>query len=165
MVGLSNKIILYIYNRRLIQFKKVNMKNFKQKIIGFTFILGTLICMPTTVIAAVFSDTTSNETLINKDDLIGGWEYTVAGAPEGYDAGLMMIVKAGDTYKVQVQLQGGAMNGTDVVAKGKDISFKLMIEGESVSVSLSVKGSKMTGTSTSSTGTYTITGVKSISPM
>ena len=140
------------------------MKNFKQKIVGFTFILGALMCMPTTVTANVIGDMTSYESLISKDDLIGGWEYTVAGAPEVYDSGLMMIVKAEEVYKVQVQLQGGAMNGTDVVVKGNDITFKLMVEGESVTVSLSAKGSKMTGTSTSSTGTYTITGVKSISP-
>lgn len=101
---------------------------------------------------------------IGKDHLVGGWEYTAEGAPQGYESGLLMIVKTGDVYKVQVQLAGGAMNGTDVVVKGNDITFKLNIEGESVSVSLSAKGSQISGTSTSASGTYTIKGVKSISP-
>ena len=107
----------------------------------------------------------NSETIsISKDNLVGGWEYTADGAPEGYASGLLMIVKAGDMYKVQVQLAGGAMNGTDIVVKGNDISFKLLIEGESVSVALSAKGSKISGTSTSSSGSYNIQGVKSISP-
>lgn len=101
---------------------------------------------------------------IVKDNLIGGWEYTVEGAPAGYESGLIIIVKVADVYKVQVQLAGGALDGSDVVVKGNDITFKLMVEGESVSVSLSAKGSELTGKSTSSSGSYTIKGVKSISP-
>jgi len=100
-----------------------------------------------------------------KDDLIGGWEYTVAGAPEGFDRGLMMIVNQGGVYKVQVQINGGAVNGENVVVKGNKITFTVNVEGETVSVALEAKGSKISGTSTSpSNGTMNITGVKSISP-
>ena len=98
-----------------------------------------------------------------KNDLVGGWEYSVEGAPEGYDSGFLVIVQEGDNYKVQVVISGGAMQGSDVVVKGNDITFKLMVEGDSVSVSLSAKGSAISGTSTSSNGTYNITGVKTIS--
>lgn len=137
------------------------MKNFTKKTTGFLLI--AFIFLGTTQ-EAIASSNNNNIVTIVKDNLVGGWEYTVEGAPEGYESGLMMIVKAGDIYKVQVQLSGGAMNGSDVVVKGNDITFKLMVEGESVSVSLSAKGSEISGTSTSSTGTYNIKGVKSISP-
>jgi len=136
------------------------MKN-STKITGFLLMAFTLINAPQEIWA---SSNTNHIAIVAKDDLIGGWEYTVADAPEGYESGLLMIVKVGDTYKVQVQLAGGAMNGTDIVVKGNDISFKLMVEGESVTVSLSAKGSKISGTSKSSSGVYTIKGVKSISP-
>lgn len=106
----------------------------------------------------------SETTLSIKDNLIGGWEYTVADAPEGYGSGLLMIIKQDDVYKVQVQTGAGALNGTNVIAKGNDITFNLNVEGENVAVSLSTKGSKLTGTSTSSAGVFNITGVKSISP-
>lgn len=137
------------------------MKNSTKKITGFLLIAFTLMCAPQEILA---SSDTNDIVVVAKDDLIGGWEYTAEGAPEGYDSGLLMIVKAGDAYKVQVQLAGGAMNGTEIVVKGNDITFKLMVEGESVSVSLSAKGSQISGTSTSSSGTYNIKGVKSISP-
>ena len=137
------------------------MKNSTKKLAGFLLMAFAFMVAPQEIVA---NSVTSDISVVTKDNLVGGWEYTAAGAPEGYDAGLLMIVKAGDSYKVQVQLAGGAMNGTDVVVKGNDITFKLMVEGESVSVSLSAKGSEISGTSTSATGTYNIKGVKSISP-
>ncbi len=141
------------------------MKNFKQKIVGFALMLGALVCMPTEVFADMNSDLTSEDTVMVKDDLIGGWEYTVEGAPEGYDKGLLMIVKQGDIYKVQVQLSGGPINGENVVVKGNKITFNVSVEGDSVAVSLEAKGSKITGTSTSAAnGVMKITAIKSISP-
>ncbi len=136
------------------------MKN-GTKTAGFLLMAFMLINTPQEIWA---SSNTNDIAIVAKDDLIGGWEYTVEDAPEGYESGLLMIVKTGDTYKVQVQMASEAVNGTDIVVKGNDISFKLMIDGESVAVSLSAKGSKISGTSKSESGVYTIKGVKSISP-
>ncbi len=139
------------------------MKNSIKKLASAFILALTFVTAP--IHAATAIQKFESETVDTlKDNLVGGWEYTVEGAPEGYESGLMMIVKVGDVYKVQVQLANGAMNGTDVVVKGNDITFKLMVEGESVSVSLTAKGSEISGTSTSSSGTYNIKGVKSISP-
>lgn len=137
------------------------MKNSTKKLAGFLLMIGAFLVAPQEIWASSSSD---DIVISTKDHLVGGWEYTAAGAPEGYDSGLLMIVKSGDLYKVQVQLAAGALNGTDIVVKGNDITFKLNVEGESVSVSLSAKGSQISGTSTSASGTYTIKGVKSISP-
>ncbi len=139
------------------------MKNHLKKIAVALVMLAAFVSMPLQA-ASDLELSKSEIPTITKDNLIGGWEYTAADAPEGYGSGLLMIVKSGDIYRVQVQLAHGAMNGTDVVVKGNNISFNLMVEGESVSVALSAKGSVLTGTSTSSSGVYNIKGVKSISP-
>ena len=138
------------------------MKNSTKKIAGFLLVAFALVSMPFEAMAN--SENSATEVIV-KDDLIGGWEYTVAGAPEGYDKGFLMIVKQGDVYKTQVQLSSGAVNGENVVVKGNKITFTINVEGETVSVALEAKGSTLTGTSTSpSNGTMKISGVKSISP-
>lgn len=138
------------------------MKNSTKIITGFLLMAFALMFVPKEMLA----NSESNETVnVVKDDLIGGWEYTVAGAPEGYNKGLMMIVNQAGAYKVQVQINGGAVNGENVVVKGNKITFTVNVEGETVSVALEAKGSKLSGTSKSpSNGTMNITGVKSISP-
>lgn len=138
------------------------MKNSTKKIAGFLLMAFAFMFTPIEMMA---SSESNIDAIIVKDNLIGGWEYSVAGAPEGYEKGLMMIVKQSGVYKVQVQLSGGAVNGKNVVVKGNSITFDLDIEGETVAVALEAKGSTLSGTSTSpSNGTMKITGVKSISP-
>lgn len=137
------------------------MKNFTRKITGFLLMAFVFFSVPQELVA---SSDTNDIVLLSKDDLIGGWEYSVEGAPEGYESGLLMIVKTDGQYKVQVQTAAATMNGTDVVVKKNTITFNLMVEGESVSVKLTAKGSQLTGSSTSSSGVYSIMGTKSISP-
>jgi len=137
------------------------MKNSTKKIAGFLLMAFAFMYAPQEILASNASDDIA---VVIKEDLIGGWEYTVAGAPEGYDKGFLMIVKQGDIYKAQVQLSGGAVNGENVLVKGNKITFTVNIEGETVSVALEAKGSKLSGTSTSpSNGTMNITGVKTLS--
>jgi len=138
------------------------MKNSTKKIAGFLLMFLAFVCIPSDTLA---NSGNKDASVIAKDDLIGGWEYTVAGAPEGYDKGFLMIVKQGDVYKAQVQLSTGAVNGENIVVKGNKITFTVNVEGETVSVELEAKGSTISGTSTSpSNGTMQITGAKSISP-
>ena len=138
------------------------MRNSIKKITGFLLIAFALVFAPQGIMANVEA---SNVAIDSKDDLVGGWEYTVVGAPEGYEKGFLMIVKQGEVYKTQVQLISGAVNGENVVVKGNKITFTINVEGETVSVALEAKGSTISGTSTSpSNGTMQINGVKSISP-
>lgn len=121
------------------------------------------VCMPNFLKANTAEQVESFES-ISKDGVVGGWQYIVEGAPEGYGTGLLMIVKQGDVYKVQVQINGSAINGDNVVVKGKKVTFVLNVEGEKVAVALEMKGEKMTGTSISpSNGTMSISGEKVIS--
>lgn len=105
---------------------------------------------------------TAIETIV-KDKFAGGWSYTVQGAPEGYGEGFLLIVEDDKSYKVQVQIGGSTLQGENVKTKGSTIMFDVMVEGDKVGVSLTVNGSKISGTSTSSQGTFTIDGVKTLS--
>lgn len=139
------------------------MKNFTKKIVGYVLMTFVMLGLSHETLAS--SEKSNTATIIVKDDLIGGWEYSVEGAPEGYEKGFLLIVKQGDVYKAQIQLSTGAVNAENVVVKGNKISFTVTIEGETVSVALEAKGSKLTGTSTSaSNGSLNIMGSKSISP-
>ncbi len=139
------------------------MKNYTKSIFKL-FIGAMLIAIP------LQSVTANNNSSINidiekivKDKFSGGWSYTVQGAPEGYQEGLLVIVKAGDSYKVQIQIAGGTLMGENVRTKGHNIMFDVMIEGDKVAVDLAVNGSKLSGKTTSSEGTFTVSGVKTLS--
>ena len=97
-----------------------------------------------------------------KDKFVGGWSYTVANAPQGYEKGFLVIVKEGDGYKVQVQIGGANLLGENVKVSGKTISFDVTIEGGKVAVELTVKGDTISGKSTSSEGTYSIQGERTL---
>ncbi len=137
------------------------MQNSSKQIGVLLMIVSTFIIMP--MHASEKLDEIKPTTILVKDHLSGGYTYTAVGGPEGFDKGFILIVKSGDTYKVQVQTGGGVFNATNVEGKGHKIKFDLSIEGESVAVALMTSGDKITGTSTSSSGVINITGVKSIS--
>ncbi len=140
------------------------MKKQALKLIGMVTMAIAFVCAPNFLKAKTADRVISIESL-TKGDIVGGWQYIVEGAPEGYGTGLLMIVKQGEVYKVQVQINGSAINGENVVVKGKKIAFNLNVEGEKVNVALEMKGGKMTGTSNSpSNGTMNISGEKIISP-
>lgn len=114
----------------------------------------------------------ANNTIKNKecaivyaigDKLAGGWEYTVEGAPEGFEKGFMLVVNQNGTYKIQLQMGGGTFMGESVIAKGSKLNFSVDVEGEKVTVALVMKGSKFTGTSISSQGVFNVMGTKTIS--
>jgi len=141
------------------------MKNLTQKIVGIFILTGFIFCGTALASNSVVHELEIDEVSIVKEDLIGGWEFTVEGAPEGYEKGFMMIVKQSGVYKVQIQLSGGVVNGENVEVSGNNITFNVNVEGEVVKVALTANGSKLSGTSTSPTsGAMNVTGIKSISP-
>ncbi|MGB7394814.1 MAG: hypothetical protein WA913_10505 [Pricia sp.] len=113
--------------------------------------------------AKVGHENNVKSSLFVKDNLIGGWSYTVEGAPEGYQNGLMIIVKDGDAYKVQIQIGGNTLLGENVKVSGNTIEFEVMVEEGRVSVGLTAKGDTISGKSTSQEGTYNIKGEKTLS--
>lgn len=132
-----------------------------QKHIGLSIIFLFL----TTVLpaSAPVRFTTDTVITLTGENFVGGWSYTVEGAPAGYDKGLLVIVEQGATYNVQVQIGGSTLLGDNVAVNGSSISFELMVEGQKVSVNLTVEGDTITGESTSSEGSYSIKGEKTLS--
>ena len=139
------------------------MKN-RDKLIYKIFMGLMLMALPLQMITAAsesISDMAIEKML--KDKFEGGWSYTVEGAPEGYKEGFLLIIKDGDSYKAQIQTGGGTMVGENVITKGSTIMFDVMVEGDKVAVNLKVNGSAISGTSTSSQGSYIISGTKTLS--
>ncbi len=140
------------------------MKNKTKNFFGALILVLAFVCSP--IQASYNNETTSNMMIAPIGDaLIGGWQYTVEGAPEGYGKGLLMIVNQNGVYKAQVQINNQTVLADNVVVKGNKITFNVLLDDEKVVVALQAKGSKLSGTSTSpSKGVLNITGVKTISP-
>lgn len=138
---------------------KVVFRIFAFMALGFCLVLQAAVPFEDPVLP---EDKGNSVTIAN--DLVGGWEYTAQGAPEGYDKGLLLIIGQDGNYQVQVQTGAGTFIGENVTVKKNTISFSLMIEGGLVTVNLTAKGSKISGKSSSSEGDYIIEGVKSLSP-
>ncbi len=142
------------------------MKKPKTNVFGLVAFAVALLCIPLLMGGYTTNEfETSEETALwsVKDNLVGGWAYTVEGAPEGYHKGFLLIVNQDGDYKVQVQTAGATMQGQNVSVKKNTITFDLSVEGDMVKVALTADGSKISGTSTASDGVYQIKGVKSLS--
>jgi hypothetical protein len=98
-----------------------------------------------------------------QDHLLGGWSYTVEGAPEGWEKGLLLIINTDGIYQAQIQTANQTLLADNISVKKNTITFDVYVDGQKVAVALKAEGSKLSGTSTSSDGTYTINGVKSLS--
>ena len=94
--------------------------------------------------------------IVNNVD--GVWKYTVDSAPPEYSTGLISIFSEDDVYGVEVQLAGGALKGSNISVEGNKISFDLSIEGTMVTVKLVADGDTISGSSSSSEGSYSIQG-------
>ncbi len=140
------------------------MKNTILKSLGLMAIATILLNISVQANAADSLNKMSSEVAIPlKDNLSGGWAYTVEQAPEGYEKGFLLIIKEDDSYKVQIQVGNATMIGENVSVKKNTISFKVQVEDEKVSVVLTANGNKISGTSTSSAGVLNINGTKSLS--
>ncbi len=129
-------------------------------------VLAILFSM-TSIGATAFTSMTNDSELkclpVIKDSFLGGWAYTVQGAPEGYEKGFLLILKEDKTYKAQIQVGGSTFLAENIMVKKNTMTFDVMIEGQKVAVQLMVKGSKLTGTTTSNEGVFQITGEKTLS--
>lgn len=81
------------------------------------------------------------------NDVVGNWKYEVAGAPAGYEKGVMVFtekegklageVKFADGYKIELK---------DVTYADGVVKCGLYVDYEYVSVKAKIEGTKMTGT-------------------
>ncbi|NHF57983.1 hypothetical protein FK220_001435 [Flavobacteriaceae bacterium TP-CH-4] len=136
-----------------------------KSISAFVLVTLFLVIFPTKANASETCDNGMDaiDTVFAKDDLVGGWAYTVQGAPAGYEKGFLLIVKEGKGYKAQIQVGGGTLMAENISVKKNTMTFDVMVEGQKVAVVLTANGSKLTGTSTSAEGVFQISGEKTLS--
>jgi hypothetical protein len=91
---------------------------------------------------------------------IGTWEYTVAYVPYEYSAGVLIITKEKNEYKVLVQVNNNTLTASDVKVNDDKVNFSVYIEGGKVQVSLQVKDNVINGNANSSEGVFSLKGKK-----
>ena len=89
---------------------------------------------------------------------IGTWEYTVADVPYEYSAGVMVISKDKEGYKVVVKVNYNTLTASEVKVNENKVDFSVYIEGGTVQVSLQVKDDVINGNANSAEGTFTLKG-------
>ena len=77
---------------------------------------------------------------------VGTWEYSVPYAPDGYQAGTMIIAEKEDGYSVSMVLnEYSKAEGEKVEYDNKSIKFSVWVEGEEVRISGEFDGDSFTG--------------------
>jgi hypothetical protein len=91
---------------------------------------------------------------------IGTWEYTVADVPYEYSAGVMVITKDKEGYKVVVKANYNTLTASEVKVNENNVNFSVYIEGGKVEVSLQVKDDVISGKASSAEGSFSLKGKK-----
>ncbi|PXX29080.1 hypothetical protein [Arenibacter sp. ARW7G5Y1] len=89
---------------------------------------------------------------------IGTWDYTVADVPYEYSAGVMVITKDKEGYKVVVKVNYNTLTASEVKVNGNKVNFAVFIEGSKVQVSLQVEDDVIKGNANSMEGSFTLKG-------
>jgi len=96
-----------------------------------------------------------------KVDPVGTWTYQANEAPYEYSSGDIVVAKEGKELKVELKLgEYYKIKANNVEYKENVLSFKVYVEGESVSVKATLEEDKFEGTASYSEGTIKVTGKK-----
>lgn len=98
--------------------------------------------------------------VIGEVDFLGNWVYTAEEVPIEYSSGILHIMKPDGVLVVEVALNAGRLRGEDVKIVDGAINFTVNVEGQVVTVKLTVEGNKISGTGSSSEGTFKLSGTK-----
>ena len=106
----------------------------------------------------------SSFTVVNakeKVDPVGTWSYIAADAPYEYSTGDIVVSKVDGKHKVEIKLgEYYKIKGNSVEYQDNVLSFKVYIEGESVSIKATMDKEEFEGTASYSDGTIPVTGKK-----
>ena len=91
---------------------------------------------------------------------IGTWEYTVEDVPYEYSAGVLIITKEKEEYKVVVKVNYNTLTASEVKVNENTVNFSVYIEGGKVQVSLQVKDDLIQGIADSTEGSFSLKGKK-----
>jgi hypothetical protein len=92
---------------------------------------------------------------------VGTWSYEAPYAPYEYSEGEVVVSKEGKDYKVEIKLgEYYSIKASSVEYNDNVLSYKLYVEGESVSIKTTMGKEEFKGTASYSEGTIDITGKK-----
>jgi hypothetical protein len=100
-------------------------------------------------------------------DPVGTWKFEAPYAPEGYNSGIIVIVKSEQKHTVTMSFTGSEykLNGENVIVEKDSVSFSLNLEGQVIKVSLkSTEETKMTGKALYSEGEVPLSLTKAAAP-
>ena len=96
-----------------------------------------------------------------KVDPTGTWAYEALDAPYEYSEGDIVVAKEEGKYTAQIVLgEYYKVKASSVKYEKNELSFKVYIEGETVSIKATVGKDKMEGTASYTDGTIPITAKK-----
>jgi hypothetical protein len=96
-----------------------------------------------------------------KVDPVGTWTYTADQAPYEYSTGDIVIEKDGKDLIVEIQLgEYYKIKASNVTYEKNVLTFKVYIEGESVTIEATMEAEKFEGDASYSEGTNPVVGVK-----
>lgn len=98
--------------------------------------------------------------IVGEADFLGNWVYTVEDVPYEYSNGVLHITKHNGTLTVEAALDAGRLRGDNVKIVDGALNFTVNVEGQVVTLKLTVAGNKISGTGSSSDGTFKLTGTK-----
>ena len=104
---------------------------------------------------------TSTVSAQKKVDPVGTWTYTADQAPYEYSTGDIVVDKDGKDYLVEIQLgEYYKIKASSVTYEKNVLTFKVYIEGESVTIKATLEKETFEGTASYSDGTIPVKGVK-----
>ena len=113
------------------------------------------------MIAILIASVSSTLTAQKKVDPTGTWTYEASDAPYEYSSGDIVVEKDGKEFTVQIVLgEYSKVKGSSVKYENNELSFKVYIEGETVSIKATVEKESMKGTASYTDGTIPITAKK-----
>lgn len=144
-------------------------RKFSNSTIQILFATFLLVCSGLVTLQAKAPDRTQNSQLenfilVNKDDIVGRWLYTVADVAYEYSRGALYISENNGVYIVEIHVNNDTMHGQNIKVSRNKITFDLQIEGGKVRVALTAIGDKLSGESSSSEGVFKIEGKRKAQP-
>lgn len=136
------------------------MKNFRKLFYAFIFLVSSsMSLLAVNPIHGTLAPTNQTEVLAKVyKSPVGTWNYTVEDVPYEYSAGVLIVTKEKDGYKVELKVNYNTLTATQVKVEKNIINFSVYIEGGQVQVSLEVNDDVIKGKANSPEGTFLLEG-------
>ncbi|WP_273566138.1 hypothetical protein [Maribacter halichondriae] len=105
------------------------------------------------------TENSTDNIFISVDDIEGSWAYDVQNVDPQYQKGLFHITKENGEYALNIQGEGDSMIPTEELeVNGDEVKFVVYVEGDRVAITLNFDGDTFTGSGSSSSGPFTMSG-------